>query len=113
MLFDEPAAGLTLAECDRLAAIIRSIAARGIAVLLIEHDMRFLLSLAERVLVLNFGRKIAEGSPDAIRTDPAVIAAYLGNLKSAESAAGAGGAPRSVRASDGIAAPAQGGSHHA
>lgn len=79
LLFDEPAAGLTPAECDRVAAIIRDIAARGIAVLLIEHDMRFLMALAERVVVLNFGRKIAEGAPAAVRADPEVAAAYLGN----------------------------------
>ncbi|MBL8382349.1 MAG: ABC transporter ATP-binding protein [Burkholderiales bacterium] len=79
MLFDEPAAGLTPAECERVAAIIRDIAARGIAVLLIEHDMRFLMALAERVAVLNFGRKIAEGAPAAVRADPAVLAAYLGS----------------------------------
>src|SRR5438128_120402 len=71
MLFDEPAAGLTLGECDRLAGIIRGIAARGIAVLLIEHDMRFLLPLAQRVAVLNFGAKIAEGTPAEVRSHPA------------------------------------------
>jgi ABC-type branched-subunit amino acid transport system ATPase component len=83
MLFDEPAAGLTPAETARIAEIIRGIAARGIAVLLIEHDMRFLLPLAHRVVVLNFGAKIAEGVPDEIRADPAVMSAYLGNAAAA------------------------------
>jgi branched-chain amino acid transport system ATP-binding protein len=78
LLFDEPAAGLTLAEAERIAGVIRGIAARGIAVLLIEHDMHFLLPLAHRVVVLNFGAKIAEGTPERIRTDPAVMNAYLG-----------------------------------
>ena len=66
MLFDEPAAGLTAAECDRVAQIIRGISARGIAVLLIEHDMRFLMALAQRVVVLNFGRAIAQGTPQEL-----------------------------------------------
>jgi ABC-type branched-subunit amino acid transport system ATPase component len=78
LLFDEPAAGLTLAEAERIAAVIRGIAERGIAVLLIEHDMHFLLPLAHRVVVLNFGARIAEGTPERIRTDPAVMSAYLG-----------------------------------
>src|SRR5260370_17853330 len=78
LLLDEPAAGLTLAECERLAGIIQGIAARGIAVLLIEHDMHFLLPLAHRVAVLNFGAKIADGLPQQIRNHPAVLAAYLG-----------------------------------
>ncbi|MEO7241554.1 MAG: ABC transporter ATP-binding protein [Variovorax sp.] len=80
MLFDEPAAGLAPAECDRLSEIIRQIAGRGIAVLLIEHDMRFLMALADRVAVLNFGRKIAEGTPEQVQANPAVVAAYLGNV---------------------------------
>jgi ABC-type branched-subunit amino acid transport system ATPase component len=79
ILFDEPAAGLTPPECARLAEIIRGIAARGIAVLLIEHDMHFLLPLAQRVVVLNFGAKIADGFPDEIRANPAVMDAYLGS----------------------------------
>jgi branched-chain amino acid transport system ATP-binding protein len=79
ILFDEPAAGLTPAELDRLAEIVRGIARRGIAVLLIEHDMHFLLPLAERVVVLNFGARIAQGTPQEVRADRAVMDAYLGN----------------------------------
>ena len=79
ILFDEPAAGLTAAELDRLAGILRGIAERGIAVLLIEHDMRFLLPLAHRVVVLNFGARIAQGTPQEVRSDRAVMEAYLGD----------------------------------
>ncbi len=82
LLLDEPAAGLTLAEAQRIAAVIRGIAARGIAVLLIEHDMHFLLPLAHRVVVLNFGAKIAEGAPEQVRAHPAVMDAYLGHAAS-------------------------------
>jgi len=79
ILFDEPAAGLTPAELERLGEIIRGIAGRGIAVLLIEHDMHFLLPLAHRVAVLNFGAKIADGLPGEIRANPSVMDAYLGS----------------------------------
>ena len=81
IMFDEPAAGLTPVECQRLARVIRDIASRGIAVLLIEHDMNFLLPLAHRVVVLNFGRKIADGPPETIAKDPEVITAYLGSTR--------------------------------
>ncbi len=80
ILFDEPAAGLTPAECDRVSDIIREISRRGIAVLLIEHDMRFLMALAHRVVVLNFGRKIAEGTPAEIQANAVVVSAYLGDV---------------------------------
>jgi branched-chain amino acid transport system ATP-binding protein len=80
ILLDEPAAGLTQPEMARLGVVIRNIAARGIAVLLIEHDMHFLFPLAQRIAVLNFGHKIAEGPPDAIARDPQVVEAYLGEV---------------------------------
>jgi ABC-type branched-subunit amino acid transport system ATPase component len=79
LMLDEPAAGLTPAELARVAEVIRGIAARGIAVLLIEHDMHFLLPLTHRVVVLNFGAKIADGLPQEIRSHPAVTDAYLGS----------------------------------
>jgi ABC-type branched-subunit amino acid transport system ATPase component len=80
IMLDEPAAGLTAAECERLDGIVRGIAARGVAVLLIEHDMRFLMPLAQRVAVLNFGKLIAGGTPAEVQVHPEVVAAYLGDL---------------------------------
>jgi branched-chain amino acid transport system ATP-binding protein len=78
ILLDEPAAGTNPAEKRDLAALIRQINDDGIGVLLIEHDMKLVMSVADRIVVLNFGRRIAEGTPEQIQRDPAVVAAYLG-----------------------------------
>lgn len=78
LLLDEPAAGLNHVETDRLGALIRELHRDGMTVLLIEHDMRLVMDIAERIVVLDFGRKIAEGTPETMTRDPAVLAAYLG-----------------------------------
>jgi branched-chain amino acid transport system ATP-binding protein len=79
LLLDEPAAGTTPVEKRELAELISRInAERDISVLLIEHDMKLVMSIAHRIVVLNFGEKIAEGTPQEIQKNPVVVAAYLG-----------------------------------
>jgi branched-chain amino acid transport system ATP-binding protein len=78
LLLDEPAAGTNPVEKRELATLIRQINDDGIGVLLIEHDMKLVMSVADRIVVLNFGKRIAEGTPAQIQRDPAVVAAYLG-----------------------------------
>ena len=78
LLLDEPAAGLSRADTDRLATLIRRVADRGIAVVLVEHDMPLVMGISDHILVMDAGRPIAQGNPAAIRRDPAVLRAYLG-----------------------------------
>ncbi len=84
VLLDEPAAGLTRTEVAGLVDLIRKVRDQGSTVCLIEHNMRFVMGLCDRITVLDFGRKIAEGTADEVRGNPDVIAAYLGTVTDAD-----------------------------
>lgn len=84
LLLDEPAAGLNTQETEALAEIIMRIHRGGTTIILIEHDMSLVMKIAQRIVVLDFGKKIAEGTPAEIRAHPDVIAAYLGGVEVAD-----------------------------
>ncbi len=83
LLLDESFAGLNPHELDELIGIIRKIRDEGITIMIIEHHMKVIMSLSDRIVVLNYGEKIAEGTPSEIANNPAVIEAYLGEEKGA------------------------------
>jgi branched-chain amino acid transport system ATP-binding protein len=86
LLLDEPAAGCNAVETAEIDELVRRIAAKGIAIVLVEHDMKLVMKISDRVLVMNRGRPVVEGTPREVRNDPAVLEAYLGQHGAREAA---------------------------
>ncbi len=84
LLLDEPHAGLNLVETERLMDVIRALHRQGLTIVLVEHEMRVVMTLAQRITVLNFGKLLVEGSPSEIQSSPAAIEAYLGSRRRQE-----------------------------
>jgi len=78
LLLDEPAAGLNATESREIDQVIKKVAAQGITVILVEHDMKMVMGISDHILALDYGRKLAEGNPAQVRANPEVVAAYLG-----------------------------------
>ncbi|HYT98478.1 MAG TPA: metal-dependent hydrolase, partial [Casimicrobiaceae bacterium] len=80
LLLDEPAAGLRYREKQELAQLLRSLKEQGMTILLVEHDMDFVMGITDRLVVMDFGEKLAEGMPAEIQRNPVVLEAYLGGV---------------------------------
>ncbi|CAB3804242.1 ABC transporter ATP-binding protein [Paraburkholderia fynbosensis] len=78
IMLDEPAVGLSVADCDRLAEVLRQVTSRGVTVLMIEHNMNLVMQASDKVAVLNYGQLLATGTPAQIRSNESVLEAYLG-----------------------------------